>query len=88
MHEQKSALAQHYSSSGHAPDFGKAEVLATESNFRKRRVKEAIYIYQEMDPLNRDEGAVLPPQFKPLVKGKGSTKFHQRSQRVQLLPTF
>ena len=52
---QASAAADHWANTGHSNfKFSEANILAWETNFYKRNVKEAYYINQEKNIINRD----------------------------------
>jgi len=91
-HSTKSALSQHLvDSGGHVSDWNKVKIMDIEPRFWNRRIKEAIRINQELDPMNRDEGVVLPAQYRPLIapKDDGATNnFCNRGNNLSLFQTF
>ena len=66
-----SAFHEHLLASGHSISLSDTAVLDSESNFTKRKVKEAIEIRARHPSLNRDLGYDLPPIYNSLINSKG-----------------
>lgn len=64
---QKSALAEHSSSTKHHICLESTEILAKEDNFFKRKLKEAIKISYHPINLNRDDGWSISLSWQPLL---------------------
>ena len=54
-------LTQHCLTTGHSVSKNNTRVLSREQEWRRRKVKEAIYIKQQGATMNRDQGYQLPP---------------------------
>ena len=63
----KSALAEHSSSTKHHICLENAKILLKEDNFFKRKLKEAIAIFNHPSNLNHDEGWALNLSWHPLL---------------------
>ena len=57
---KKSALADHVITINHDIAWDEATILRTSSNWHQRKILEAWEINCVKDPLNRDDGALLP----------------------------
>ena len=64
---EKSALADHAIKTNHDITWDEATILRTNSNWHQRRVLEAWEINCTKDPLNRDNGALLPKEYLHLT---------------------
>ena len=63
---QSSAVHEHASRTGHNIDWDSTKVLDREQHYYKRKVKEAIHIWQQRPSLNRDAGLDLPSIYNHL----------------------
>ena len=63
----KSALAEHSFSSKHHICLEDTLVLSKEDNYFKRKLKEAIEIFNHPINLNRDDGWILNPSWQPML---------------------
>ena len=75
---------------GHAPNWDNVKLLDRSSNFKERRIREALHITMQLNPLNVDEGMELPPSYKALAKpaDSKSNKFRAKLSKQRLLPNF
>ena len=64
---RKSALADHMIKTNHDIAWDKATVLRTNDNWHQRKILEAWEINCAKDPLNRDDGALLPKEYLHLT---------------------
>ena len=64
---EKSALADHVIKTNHDIAWGEATILRTNSNWHQRKILEAWEINCAKDPLNRDDGALLPKEYLHLT---------------------
>lgn len=87
---KNSSIAEHALNNGHIPDWENTKVLETSSKFLQRRIMEAIHIQREPDPLNRDKGVMLPPQYQPIVcaRLRRQNHFNNTSNVLTILPTY
>ena len=63
----KSALADHVIKTNHDIAWNEATILRTNNNWRQRKILEAWEINCAKDPLNRDDGALLPKEYLHLT---------------------
>ena len=59
--DKQSAVLEHLQASGHSLSFDDVSVLANESSYFPRKVREAVEIYKNKSPLNRDQGYEIAP---------------------------
>ena len=64
---EKSALADHVIKTNHDIAWDEATILRTNSNWHQREILEAWEINCAKDPLNRDDGALLPKEYLHLT---------------------
>ena len=64
---EKSALADHVIKTNHDIAWDKATVLRTNNNWHQRKILEAREINCAKDPLNRDDGVLLPKEYLHLT---------------------
>ncbi|XP_068756578.1 uncharacterized protein [Montipora capricornis] len=64
---KKSALADHVTNTNHDIAWDEATILRTNSNWHQRKILEAWEINCARDPLNRDDGALLPKEYLHLT---------------------
>ena len=57
--DQNNGIAVHANNTCHTIQWGDAEVLDKEQNWSKRKLKEALHIREEKDPMNLDQGRLL-----------------------------
>ena len=62
-----SAVAEHFSTTGHIIDWENTKVLDREDREYLRQVREAIYIKKKKPSLNRDQGLELPSLYNGLL---------------------
>ena len=60
----------HCRATGHSVSMKNTKVLTHESNWHKRKVKEAIYIRQGAPTMNRDQGYHLPAIYNQIIPPK------------------
>ena len=65
--DKQSAVLEHLQTSGHSLSFDYVSVLANESSYYPRKVREAIEIYKNKPPLNRDQGYEIAPVLLQLL---------------------
>ena len=75
------AVGKHLQSTGRTIDIEDCWILATESERLRRKIKEAICIYQQVSSLNWDSGHELPPIYRDLLSRK-STRCDITRQRL------
>ena len=63
----KSALADHVIKTNHDIAWDGATILRTNNNWHQRKILEAWEINCAKDPLNRDDGALLPKEYLNLT---------------------
>ena len=64
---KKPALADHVTNTNHDIAWDEATILRTNSNWHQRKILEAWEINCAKDPLNRDDGALLPKEYLHLT---------------------
>ena len=64
---EKSALADHVIKTNHNIELEEATILSTNNNWHQRKILEAWEINCAKDPLNRDDGALLPKEYLHLT---------------------
>ena len=62
-----SAVREHQTDTGHEIDWENVKIIGKESQWMKRKIKEAIAIRRDKPSLNRDQGWDLPPIFNSLL---------------------
>ena len=67
LQKEKSALADHVIKTNHDIAWDEATILRTNNNWRQRKILEAWEINCAKDPLNRDDGALLPKEYLHLT---------------------
>ena len=67
LQKEKSALADHVIKTNHDIAWNEATILRTNNNWRQRKILEAWEINCAKDPLNRDDGALLPKEYLHLT---------------------
>ena len=67
LQKEKSALADHVIKTNHDIAWNEATILRTNNNWRQRKILEAWEINCAKDPLNRDDGALLPKDYLHLT---------------------
>ncbi len=65
--KEKSALADHVIKTNHNIAWDQSTILRTNYNWRQRKILEAWEINCAKDPLNRDDGALLPKEYLHLT---------------------
>ena len=71
----QSAIAEHSHNTGHNIKWDEARIIDFESNWLKRKIKEALWIRRVNPALNRDSGYTLSPIYGPVIN-----KDRQRQQ--------
>ena len=67
LSRDSSTIKEHCDHTGHKIDPKNTNILTSEDNFWKRKIKEAIEIKQRRPSLNRDEGLELPRVYDSLL---------------------
>ena len=80
--DKPTGVGDHCRATGHSVSMKNTEVLTRESNWHKRKVKEAIYIKQRAPTMNRDQGYHLPAIYNQSIPPK-SEATHVTSVRDQ-----
>ena len=75
-----SAIKDHCDKTGHKIEPKNTNILTSEDNFWKRKVKEAIEIKQRRPSLNRDEGLELPRVYDSLLVSRDPTPVTDSAQ--------
>ena len=73
VHGSKNGLTgvgDHCRATGHSVSMKNTKILTRESNWHKRKVKEAIYIRQRAPTMNRDQGYHLPAIYNQIIPPK------------------
>ncbi len=65
--DRESAVLEHIKRLGHKLSFDDVRVLASESNYSARKIKEALEIHKSNPTLNRDQGVEIPPVLLQLL---------------------
>ena len=65
--DRESAVLEHIKRLGHKLSFDDVRVLASESNYSARKIKEALEIHKSSPTLNRDQGVEIPPVLLQLL---------------------
>ena len=80
--DKPTGVGDHCQATGHSVSMKNTKVLTRESNWHKRKVKEAIYIKQRAPTMNRDQGYHLPAIYNQIIPRK-SEATHVTSVRDQ-----
>jgi hypothetical protein len=93
--DKDSALSEHAIEKLHIPDWNSIKIVSKDRDFRTRRFKEAVAIFNQKNPLNRNEGMKISETFKPLITNFKSysiaemqNKFRAKSKIVRFLPNW
>ena len=78
---QNSAVSEHANGTGHKPVWNKTKLIAQESHWYTRKVKEAIHIRPNPNNINRDSGAEIPEAWMP-TKRKHLNQRRTKNQRT------
>ena len=78
---QNSAVSEHANGTGHKPVWNKTKLIARESHWYTRKVKEAIHIRPNPNNINRDSGAEIPEAWMP-SKRKHLNQRRTKNQRT------
>ena len=65
--DKESAILEHVTSTGHSVSLDNVDILARESRFGARKIKEALEIYKLRPSLNHDQGVELQPILLQLL---------------------
>ena len=68
--DKPTGVGDHCRATGHSVSMKNTKVLTRESNWHKRKVKEAIYIRQRAPTMNRDQGYHLPAIYNQIIPPK------------------
>ena len=68
--DKPTGVGDHCRATGHSVSMKNTEILMRESNWHKRKVKEAIYIKQRAPTMNRDQGYHLPAIYNQIIPPK------------------
>ena len=63
--DKESAVLEHTQSLGHSISFEDVRILACETHYNARKIREALEIYKAKPSLNRDQGVEIPPVLQP-----------------------
>ena len=66
--DKESAVREHTLSSGHSISFEDVRILACETHYNSRKIREALEIYKAKPSLNRDQGVEIPPVLLQLLQ--------------------
>ena len=66
--DPSNAVALHTASTLHAIKWEECKVIDQESNWGRRRIKEAMYIKETPNTLNTDPGLLLNPTWSTLLQ--------------------
>ena len=66
--DKESAVREHTLSSGHSISLENIKILASESRYNPRKIREALEIYKNNPKLNRDQGVEIPPVLLQLLQ--------------------
>ena len=66
----KPTVGDHCRAKGHSVSMKNTKILTRESNWHKRKVKEAIYIKQRASTMNRDQAYHLPAIYNQIIPPK------------------
>ena len=80
--DDKSAVLEHLKSSGHSLSFDDMRVLASETNYNARKIREAVEIFKAKPTLNRDQGFDVAPVLLQLLPGRGPNRQPRDLQRA------
>ena len=78
---QNSAVSEHANGTRHKPVWNKTRLIARESHWYTRKVKEAIHIRLNPNNINRDSGAEIPEAWMP-TKRKHLNQRRTKNQRT------
>ena len=78
---QNSAVSEHANGARHKPLWNKTKLIAQESHWYTRKVKEAIHIRLNPNNINRDSGAEIPEAWMP-TKRKHLNQRRTKNQRT------
>ena len=80
--DDQSAVLEHLKSSGHSLSFDDMRVLASETNYSARKIREALEIYKAKPSLNRDQGFEVAPVLLQLLPRPGPDRQPRDLQRA------
>ena len=66
--DKESAVREHTLSSGHSISLENVRILASESRYNPRKIREALEIYKINPKLNREQGVEIPPVLLQLLQ--------------------
>ena len=66
--DKESAVLEHTQSLGHSISFEDVRILASETHYNARKIREALEIYKAKPSLNRDQGVEIPPVLLQLLQ--------------------
>jgi hypothetical protein len=84
--DKESALLEHIKHSGHSISFDDVSILANETNYNARKVKEALEIHKSNPTLNRDQGVEVPPVLLQLLKTSRSGPYNTSTGHPRVSP--
>ena len=68
--DKPTRVGDHCRATGHSVSMKNTKILTRESNWHKRKVKEAIFIKQRAPTMNRDQGYHLPAIYNQIIPPK------------------
>ena len=68
--DKPTGVGDHCRATGHSVSMKNTKILTRESNWHKRKVKEAIYIRQRAPTMHRDQGYHLPAIYNQIIPPK------------------
>ena len=82
LSDSQSAVLEHIQSSGHSLSLDDVSVLASESNYHARKIREAVEIHKAKPTLNRDQGLEIAPVLLQLLPTTGPHRQPRVLQRA------
>ena len=68
--DKPTGVRDHCRGTGHSVSMNNTKILTRESNWHKRKVKEAMYTKQSAPTMNRDQGYHLPATYNQIIPPK------------------
>ena len=68
--DKPTGVGDHCRATGHSVSMKNTKIMTRESNWHKRKVKEAVYIRQRAPTMNRDQGYHLPAIYNKVIPPK------------------
>ncbi|CAH3166397.1 unnamed protein product [Pocillopora meandrina] len=80
---QNSAVSDHAKGTGHKPLWNETKLIARESHWSTRKVKEAIHIRLNPNNINRDSGAEMLEAWMPSIRKHLNQRGTKTSERLR-----